>query len=102
MASDPLHQELLRISREIGQIQADQKNTNSRMDRLEKEIKEKLEGLEASAKEQDDKLDKILEFQAGMHGGWKAATILGSVIIALGALVAWVVDKWGMIKTAIL
>lgn len=101
MAHDPL-QEILRISREIGQIQADQRNTSDRMDRLEKEIKEKLTGLEASAKEQDEKLDKIIEFQAGMQGGWKAATILSGIIITLGALVAWVFDKWAVIKAAII
>lgn len=101
MSIEPM-EEILRISRDIGSIQSDIRSTNSRIDGLEISVQSVLTDVKKSQKELGEKLDELISTQRKFEGGWKALTIVGGLVVVIGGFVAWVIDKWSSIKSAVL
>lgn len=101
-----VYDRLIDQATKMGALEAHQKAMDNKLTSLEQKISKSLEDVVNSQKALDDKLDTLVLSQENLtgrlEGGWKALTVVGGIAVVFGGFIAWVVDKWSMIKGAIL
>lgn len=70
--------------------------------KLEENFKTFQAEFERDFKSIDEKLDSIIEIKQKLDGSWKAIALVGSVIFVAAGVMTWIIDRWNIIKEAIL
>lgn len=73
------------MNRLIGELQGRLGAHESRFDALEAANTKRFDAIEA-------KIDKLLETLAAGKGGWRAVMIMGSIVVSIAGMIAWVAD----------
>lgn len=91
MPEQNLHQDIGELRGRLhameNRIESLEKDIDMRLDRMERDFSEKLGQLMSIASE-------VRDNQTAVKGGWKALTILFSVMATFSAAVAWLVDHF--------
>lgn len=101
--------EMIKIHTQLGSLEERTKNLGMRLDGVEQdidaELKEIKSQIQRQAKENSEKLDIISDKLDGLtiqeekrKASVKTVATIGGMVIVASGFVAWMVDKWELIK----
>lgn len=108
-----MDEEMIKIHTDLGRMDERIKSFEQRVNGMEVRMDNRLERIETKINENnlqseqklkciDEKVDSILELQSQLKGGWKTITVVTSGILILCGFVAWMTDKWELVKNTFL
>lgn len=101
--------EMIKIHTQLGSLEERTKNLATRIDGVEKEIDAELKDIKSQIQQQAkytaDKLDNISDKLDGLtvqeekrKASLKTMATIGGLVVVGSGFVAWIVDKWALIK----
>lgn len=64
----------------------------TQVNQLERTVNEKINKMETSINKQSEKIDSVLDILSQSKGGWKVLVIVGTVLMAIGTAVGWLLS----------
>lgn len=101
--------DMIKIHSQLGSLNERTNNLTMRLDGVEKEIDAELKEIkiqiQTQAKENSEKLDSISQKLDGLtiqeekrKASLKTLATIGGLVVVASGFVAWMVDKWELIK----
>lgn len=106
-------EEMIQIHTKLGVLDEKTRSLTERLAGFERSIDERLIKIDEKLKDNhknnevklqgiEDKIDSFFEVQNQTKGFIKAILFVGSGVVVVGGILAWFVDRWSVIKNAII